>query len=101
MLSVSLASFALESKVFDGVTLTSKIFNMERKFALYLPTGYETSQRSYPVFYLLHDSGDEKTGWVQFGEARHIAGIAIQESESHSHDHCPAGCQYREKGVFQ
>jgi len=82
LLFISLTSFAQESKVFDELTLTSKILNMERKYAVYLPPGYETSQRSYPVLYLLHGGGDDQTGWVQFGEVQHIADKAIQEGKA-------------------
>jgi enterochelin esterase-like enzyme len=57
--------------------MKSKILNMDRKFAVYLPPDYETSQRSYPVLYLLHGAGDDQTGWVQFGEVLHIADEAI------------------------
>lgn len=52
---------------------------MDRKYAIYLPPDYETSQRSYPVLYLLHGGGDDHTGWVQFGEVQHIADKAIKE----------------------
>ena len=55
---------------------------MDRKFAVYLPADYETSQRSYPVLYLLHGSGDDQTGWVQFGEVQHIADKAVREGRS-------------------
>lgn len=67
------------SKVFDDLSLKSKILNMERKYAIYLPPGYETSQRSYPVLYLLHGGGDDQTGWVQFGEVQQITDKAITE----------------------
>lgn len=77
-----LTAFAQESKVFDELTITSKILNMERKYAVYLPAGYETSMRSYPVLYLLHGGGDDQTGWIQFGEVQHIADIAIQEGKA-------------------
>jgi enterochelin esterase-like enzyme len=66
-------AMAQGSKVFDNLSLKSKILNMERKYAIYLPPDYETSQRSYPVLYLLHGSGDDQTGWIQFGEVQHIA----------------------------
>ncbi|MBN1466647.1 esterase family protein [candidate division KSB1 bacterium] len=59
--------------------MTSKILNMERKYALYLPPDYDTSERSYPVLYLLHGGGDDQTGWVQFGEVLHIADQAIHQ----------------------
>lgn len=80
-MSVSLLS-AQESKVFDQLSMQSKILKMERKFAVYLPAGYETSQRYYPVLYLLHGGGDDQTGWVQFGEVKYIADKAIREGIS-------------------
>ncbi len=73
---------AQESRVYDQLTMQSKILKMERKFAIYLPAGYETSQRDYPVLYLLHGAGDDQTGWVQFGEVRHIADKAIKDGVS-------------------
>jgi enterochelin esterase-like enzyme len=69
-------------KVIDNLTMTSKILKMDRKYAVYLPPDYETSQRSYPVLYLLHGSGDDQTGWVQFGEVMHIADKAINEGRA-------------------
>ncbi len=51
---------------------------MERNYAVYLPPDYETSERSYPVLYLLHGATDNHTGWVQFGEIKHIADQAIK-----------------------
>ncbi|MEP6584114.1 MAG: alpha/beta hydrolase-fold protein [Ginsengibacter sp.] len=67
------------SKVFDNLSLKSKILNMDRKYAIYLPPDYETSQRTYPVLYLLHGGGDDQTGWVQFGEVQNITDKAIRE----------------------
>src|SRR3954470_13998519 len=74
--------FAQNSKVSDNLSMTSKILKSERKYAVYLPPGYETSERSYPVLYLLHGSGDDQTGWVQFGEVLHIADKAINEGNA-------------------
>ena len=72
-------AIAQGSKVFDNLSLRSKILNMERKYAIYLPPDYETSQRSYPVLYLLHGSGDDQTGWIQFGEVQYIANKCFSE----------------------
>lgn len=74
-----LPSLAQTGKVYDNLSLKSEILQSERKFALYLPPDYESSERSYPVLYLLHGAGDDHTGWVQFGEVLHIADKAIQE----------------------
>ena len=48
-------------QVFDNLSMTSKILKSERKYAIYVPPDYDTSQRSYPVLYLLHGSGDDQT----------------------------------------
>ncbi len=73
---------AQTGKVMDNLSMQSKILKGERKFAIYLPPDYETSQRSYPVLYLLHGSGDDQTGWVQFGEVLHIADKEINEGRA-------------------
>lgn len=69
-------------KVFDNLTLTSKILDSERKYAIYLPPDYESSERSYPVMYLLHGAGDDQTGWVQFGEVLRITDNAIKDGSA-------------------
>jgi enterochelin esterase-like enzyme len=73
----STLSYAQSGKVFDNLVLKSEILNMERKYAIYLPPDYDTSERSYPVLYLLHGAGDDQSGWIQFGEVMHIADKAI------------------------
>ncbi len=80
--SLSFLTLAQTGKVYDNLSMNSKILKMERKFAIYLPPGYETSQRDYPVLYLLHGAGDNHTGWVQFGEVLHIADKAILEGSA-------------------
>jgi enterochelin esterase-like enzyme len=69
-------------KVSDNLIMKSKILNMDRKFAIYLPPDYETSQRSYPVLYLLHGYGDDQAGWVQFGEVLRITDKAIADGSA-------------------
>lgn len=70
---------AQSGKVYDNLSMNSKILNGERKYAIYLPPDYESSKRSYPVLYLLHGAGDDQTGWVQFGEVLHITDQAIRD----------------------
>lgn len=74
--------FAQTGTVYDDLSMTSEILQGERKYAVYLPPDYETSQRRYPVLYLLHGGGDDQTGWVQFGEVLHIADKAILEGKA-------------------
>lgn len=73
---------AQTGKVFDHLSHKSKILKTDRNFAIYLPPDYDTSQRSYPVLYLLHGGGDDQTGWIQFGEVLHIADKAILEGKA-------------------
>jgi enterochelin esterase-like enzyme len=80
--SISVTLFAQMGKVFDNLSMPSKILKMDRKYALYLPPDYETSQRSYPVLYLLHGWGDDQTGWIQFGEVLTIADAAIKSGQA-------------------
>jgi len=82
LLSFPAMLFAQSGKVFDNLSMKSTILNSERKYAIYLPPNYETSQRSYPVLYLLHGGGDDQTGWVQFGEILHIADKATNEGNA-------------------
>jgi len=82
ILTLALMASAQTGKVYDLLTMDSEILDMERKYAIYLPPDYETSERSYPVLYLLHGAGDDQTGWVQFGEVLHIADKAILEGSA-------------------
>ncbi len=82
ILSFPVFASAQTSKVYDNLSMKSEILKMERKYAIYLPPGYETSERSYPVLYLLHGSGDDQTGWVQFGETQQIADKAIADGSA-------------------
>lgn len=75
-------ALAQYGKVFDNLSMESKILDGERKYAVYLPPDYELSERSYPVLYLLHGAGDDQTGWIQFGEVLHITDKAIKEGKA-------------------
>jgi enterochelin esterase-like enzyme len=43
------------------------------KYNVYLPNGYQKSQKRYPVLYLLHGHGGSETDWVKIGKADSIA----------------------------
>lgn len=82
LICITSLSYAQSGRVMDNLSVPSKLLKSERKFAIYLPPDYETSDRTYPVLYLLHGSGDNHTGWVQFGEVLHIADKAIREGSA-------------------
>jgi enterochelin esterase-like enzyme len=100
ILALSSQLFAQGGKVYDNLTVKSEILKMDRKYAIYLPADYETSQRSYPVLYLLHGSGDDQTGWVQFGEVKTIADKAIQEGKATAMIIVMPDADTKQKGYF-
>lgn len=81
VLSATVA-LAQGGRVYETRTVKSTILNMERHYSIYLPPNYEESDQSYPVLYLLHGSGDDHTGWVQFGQTKHIADKTIAEGKA-------------------
>jgi len=74
--------FAQESKVFDSLSFESKILNKQKTYAIYLPPGYETSGRKYPVLYLLHGGGGNQRNWIVEGNVRQTADKAIHDGEA-------------------
>jgi enterochelin esterase-like enzyme len=66
-------------KVVEEKSIKSAILNRSVKYTTYLPAGYDQSERTYPVVYLLHGYTDDHTGWLQFGEINRYADKAIAE----------------------
>lgn len=66
-------------KVIETVKISSTILKKDVNYTIYLPADYETSQRTYPVVYLLHGYTDDNTGWLQFGEINRYADKAIAD----------------------
>ncbi|MBN9384247.1 MAG: esterase family protein [Chitinophagaceae bacterium] len=77
---LSISSFAQRpGKVIEQKVLNSAILGKDVKYTIYLPPDYETSERTYPIVYLLHGYTDDNTGWLQFGEVNRYADKAIAE----------------------
>ena len=66
-------------KVIEQQIIKSNILKKDVRYAIYLPPDYFTSERTYPVVYLLHGYTDDHTGWLQFGEINRYADKAISE----------------------
>ena len=58
-------------------TFPSKILGTEKSCTVYLPDGYDRSQESYPVLYLLHGAGGCHKDWTEKGYMRRITDEAI------------------------
>jgi enterochelin esterase-like enzyme len=50
----------------------SAVLGTMRRMHVYTPPGYEDGRRKYPVFYLLHGSGDCDDSWTSVGRAGFI-----------------------------
>jgi len=80
-LFTAVPGYTQTGKVMESLKFESKLVNYPVEYSIYLPPGYETSQRSYPVLYLLHGYSDDETGWIQFGEANMIADKGIANGD--------------------
>jgi len=76
----------IQGEVFEAKTLYSDILKMDRNYAIYLPAGYESSDRSYPILYLLHPAGPANTipnhkSWFYYGNLKQYLDKAIETGE--------------------
>ena len=82
---VALLLLALASPVFasDIVTREFESSVLERKwsYAVYLPSGYESSGLHYPVLYLLHGNGQNLNSWVRDGRIQPTVDALIEHKE--------------------
>ncbi len=63
-------------------SIKSEILDRDMSYSVYLPESYHSSDRSYPVLYLLHGMTDNHSAWVHRGEVHHIAGKAMASNEA-------------------
>ncbi len=75
-------AFSQSGTIKESLKVKSSILGKDVEYCVYLPAGYETTNRRYPVLYLLHGYTDDETGWVQFGEAPYIADKAIASGDA-------------------
>jgi enterochelin esterase-like enzyme len=54
-------------------TLHSKVLNADRDYTVFLPKGYDKSEKRYPVLYLLHGMMDTNKGWYERGHVKDVA----------------------------
>lgn len=60
----------------------SSSLNMDRRLTVYTPAGYETGDKRYPVFYLLHGMGGDEQAWCELGRATQILDNLIAEGKA-------------------
>jgi S-formylglutathione hydrolase FrmB len=64
---------AQQGTVLNSQIIKSAILKQGMKYNVYLPNGYQKSQKRYPVLYLLHGHSGNETDWVKIGKADSIA----------------------------
>jgi enterochelin esterase-like enzyme len=73
--------FVAQGKVIEGLSFKSTVLRKDVAYAVYLPPDYVSSNRYYPVVYLLHGYSDNESAWIQFGEVQLSADRAIASRE--------------------
>src|SRR5436189_62427 len=63
-------------------TYHSKTLGVPRTLWVYTPPGYERGNTRYPVFYLLHGSGNIDSSWMLTGRANYIMDNLIAEGKA-------------------
>jgi enterochelin esterase family protein len=56
--------------------------HMTRRITIYTPPGYEESNKSYPVLYLLHGMGGDEEAWMTLGRASQILDNLIAQNKA-------------------
>jgi enterochelin esterase-like enzyme len=67
-------------RLWEDQLLQSEILNQPIQYAVLLPEGYNESDESYPVVYLLHGYGDDETAWYEGGALQYYVDRDIAET---------------------
>ena len=62
-------------------SLESKVLGVSVKYNVYLPSGFDKSDKQYPVIYMLHGLSDTYTSWVERGGMQTVADELIGTGE--------------------
>lgn len=84
LLSLALLLPALSASAGKVVTdsLQSAVLNARVMYNVYLPDGFDTSGKQYPVVYLLHGLSDDYESWVKKGNMQIVADELIGTGEA-------------------
>ena len=82
LLVITSSLFAQNGIVDCTQVIKSDILKRDMNYSVYLPNGYNESNRSYPVLYLLHGMWGDNTDWVIKGEVNRITSSLISKGET-------------------
>lgn len=64
------------------VWYNSESLGLQRRLSIYTPPGYESSNKRYPVFYLLHGMGGDENAWLELGRTSQILDNLIAQGKA-------------------
>jgi enterochelin esterase-like enzyme len=68
-------------RIQESVTFFSHILKQDVKYSVCLPEDYSTSEKNYPVVYLLHGLGDDESSWLEYGRISQFAEEMVRNRE--------------------
>jgi enterochelin esterase-like enzyme len=63
-------------------TIHSQVLNADRDYTVFLPEGYDKTDKKYPVLYLLHGMMDTNKGWYERGHVKDVADQLMASGEA-------------------
>ena len=63
----------------ESLGMKSTLLRTEVNYSIYLPDGYEDSERHYPVVYLLNGYTGDETDWIEAGGMQRIVDHEIEQ----------------------
>lgn len=76
------ANATAQSRVMENLSFKSDLMKKDVKYAVYLPESYATSDRKYPILYLLHGYSDDHTAWLRHGQVKQTADKQMADGTS-------------------
>ena len=73
ILSLLLPAFSAKAGKVVTDSLESKVLGASVKYNVYLPSGFDKSDKQYPVIYMLHGLSDTYTAWAERGGMQTVA----------------------------
>lgn len=71
-----------QSTVYESLSFQSNKLGKKVAYSVYLPEDYNSSQRKYPVLYLLHGYSDNETNWIHGGQVKAISDHTIASGDA-------------------
>ncbi|OEJ99935.1 alpha/beta hydrolase [Roseivirga misakiensis] len=70
-----------QSQVLESQHFKSQILGTDIYYSVYLPDGYKSNLRFYPIVYLLNGFTGDQTDWIQFGDMQRIVDEGIENGD--------------------